>query len=250
MKKKKIVRVKAVQDKEFKNSYWSFDISSETRKAFEEFEQQFGIGFELINIRDWGPTDDPNIRNFPMNIIQQIPKGISVEEIIEWLIDAFRKQIGITLRVSREEKDDICRRLKDEPLRYQHGFFEGRLESWLKECIFQNLEEKEPIEPEIGFTIACTGKFSVKSFWAGAVPGTSSVFTKDAYILMRNFWIWGKKPSHVILHEIGHLFGAKDIEDNSVVSIMTHKPKKITYKFDRKNRKIILNKLKQIKELN
>jgi len=249
MENKKIIRVRAVQDEEFKNSYWSFDISSETRKAFEEFERQFGIGFELISIEDWKPANISDIRNFPMNIIQQIPKEISTEEIIEWLIYAFRKQIGIILIVSREEKYDICRSLKGESLRYQHGFFEGRMESWLKDRIFQNLKEKEPIEPEIGFIIACTGKFSVESYWAGVVRHKASVFTKDAYILMQNFWTSGKKPSRVILHEIGHLFGAEHTRNRLVASVMTVNSKKITYNFDRKNKKIILNKLKQIRDL-
>jgi len=249
MKKKKIIWIKAIQDREFKNSYRSFDISGESTRAFQEFKRQFGIGFKLTDIREWDPIRFLHIKSFPFNLIQTIPKGISIKEVIDYLVNTCQEKIGLFLKISQDEKDEIYSKLRRQPLEYQIGLLEARLEIWLKDYLFQDLEEKVPINSEIGAMIAFTGKFSIKSNWSGTVRKGNVIFTKKAYILMRNFWMSSIKPSKVILHELGHLFGAKDIEDSSVVSVMTQKPEVITYEFDDKNKQIILEKLKQIKEL-
>ncbi len=250
MKKKKIILVKAAQDREFKNSYWSFDIPSESARAFQEFKRQFGIGFKLTDIGKWDPIHSLRLRSFPLNLIQTIPKGVSIKEVIDYLVNACQEKIGLFLEIPQDEKNEIYSKLKSQPLKYQIGFLEARLESWLKDYLFQDLEEKAPINPEIGAIIALTGKFSIKSNWSGTVRKGNLIFTKKAYILIRNYWTSSIKPSKVILHELGHLFGAKDIEDSSVVSVMTQKPEVITYEFDDKNKQIIFKKIKKLKELN
>lgn len=90
MMSKDIIRVRAVQDREFRNSYWRFDIRSELTKAFQEFQRQFGISFELTGIGEWDSVGSPNLRDFPFNVIQTIPRGFSTEEIIEYLVGACR----------------------------------------------------------------------------------------------------------------------------------------------------------------
>ena len=79
--RKDIIRVRAVQDREFRNSYWGFDIRSELTKAFQEFQKQFGVGFELTGIGEWDSVGSPNLRDFPFNLIQTIPRGLLTEEI-------------------------------------------------------------------------------------------------------------------------------------------------------------------------
>jgi len=248
MRNRKMIRIRAVQDKEFKNSYWSFDISGDMAKASKEFKRQFGVGFELTDIGDWDSIGSPDLRNFPFNLIQAIPKAISIEEIIDYLVNACQEKIELFLEISQNEKDEMCSKLRGQPLEYQIGFLEDRLESWLKDYFSQDLEEKAPMDSETGAVIAFTGKFSIKSLWSGTVRKGNLIFTKKAYILIRNYWTSNIKPSKIILHEFGHLFGAEDIEDSSVVSVMTQKPKVITYEFDDKNKQIILEKLKKIRE--
>lgn len=153
------------------------------------------------------------------------------------------------LEVSQDEKNDICKSLRKEPLKYQLGFLQGRLEYWTKECLFQDLIEKIPIDSKVDAVIAFTGKLSITSNWCGSVPINGLISNELAYALIRNFWISSVPASKVILHEIGHLFGAQDIEDTSIVSVMTQRPEVVTYDFDDVNKKIILRRIKKINGL-
>lgn len=249
IKHKKKIRIKAVQDRDFKNSYWSFDILSELKKSFQEFQKQFEVKFELIGIEEWESVGHSYLKSFPFNIIQTIPKGISIEEIIDYLISVYSEKTGLPLEVSQDEKNDICKSLRKEPLKYQLGFLQGRLEYWTKECLFQDLIEKIPIDSKVDAVIAFTGKLSITLNWCGSVPINGLISNELAYALIRNFWISSVPASKVILHEIGHLFGAQDIEDTSIVSVMTQRPEVVTYDFDDVNKKIILRRIKKINGL-
>ncbi len=246
MMNKGIIRVRAVQDREFKNSYWGFDIRSELSKAFQEFQRQFGIGFELTDIGKWDSVGPPSLGNFPFNVIQMIPRGLSMEEIIEYLVGVCKKDMGLSIEVCQDEKDEICDKMENKPPAYQFGFWEGRLESWLKECFFRDLEEKKVMDSGIGATFAFSGKISICLKLGGCVKTSGGIFTKKAYILMGNCSIYEKQPSRTILHEIGHLFGANHAKHRR--SVMKE-DQSSTYNFDNRNKKIILNKIKQLKGL-
>ena len=241
MMSKDIIQVRAVQDREFKNSYWSFDIRSELTKAFQEFQRQFGVGFELTGIGEWDSVGSPDLRDFPFNVIQMIPRRLSIEEIIEYLVGVCKKDMGVLLEVCQSERDEICSKMEGQSIAYQLGFWEGRLESWLKECFFRDLEKKEIMDSGIGATIAFSGKFSIWLRSAGCVKTIGGIFTKDAYILIGNCPRSSKQPSKVILHEIGHLFGAKHTK--YFRSVMKS-GQQSTYKFDFWNKRRILNKIK------
>lgn len=247
MMSKNIIRVRVVQDREFRNSYWSFDISSELAKASQKFQRQFGIGFELTDIGEWDSVGSSNLKGFPFNLIQTIPRGLSIEEITEYLVGACRKDMGLFIEVCQDERDEICSKMKGQPLAYQLGFWEGRLESWLKECFFRDLEEKEVMDSGIGATFAFSGKISICSNLAGCVRAFSKVFTEEAYILMWNCSMRKKQPSKTMLHEIGHLFGANHTTKYSI-SVM-RVGRLLTYNFDARNKRIILDKIKQLKGL-
>jgi len=243
---KNIIRVRAVQDREFKNSYWSFDIRSELAKAFQEFQRQFRIGFELTDIGEWDSAGSPSLRDFPFNVIQMIPRGLSMEETIEYLVGVCRKDMGLFIEVCQDERDEICNKMKGHSLSYQFGFWEGRLGSWLKECFFRDLEEKKVMDSGIGAIIAFSGKISICSKLGGCIKASGRVLTKEAYVLMGNCSIREKQPSKTILHEIGHLFGANHTKYiRSVMKV----DQLSTYNFDFRNRRIISNKIKQLKGL-
>lgn len=246
MENKKIIRVRAVQDKEFKNSYWSFDIAAELTKASQEFKKQFGVGFELTEIGDWNSVGYPFLKDFPFNVIQRIPKGLSIEEVIDYLVFVCRKRMGFFVEVSQEEREDICSTIRNQCPAYQIGFWEGRLGYWLLDYLFHDLKEKEPMDSEIGATIALSGKLSMWLHSSGRVRNQARIFTKEAYVLIGNTAIDNSQIAKVILHEIGHLFGAQHVRRTR--SVM--KQGSLIYKFDRRNRKIIWNTIKQLKELN
>ena len=245
---KDIILVKAVQDREFKNSNWNFDIRSELTKAFQEFQRQFGVSFKLTGIGEWDSVGSPNLRDFPFNVIQTIPRGLLTEEIIEYLIGVCKKDMGLSIEVCQGERDEICSITRGHSKSYQLGFWESRLEYWLAECFFRDLKEKEAIDPGIGATFAFTGKISIWSRSIGQVKTIDGIFTKDAYILVGSCSRIINQPSKVILHEIGHLFGAKHKHAKYFKSVMKS-GQRSTYKFDFWNKRIILKKLKQVRGL-
>lgn len=151
--------------------------------------------------------------------------------------------MGLFIDVCQAERDEICRRMRDRSAAYQLGFWEGRMDCWLKECFFRDLQKKEVIDSGIGATIAFSGKLSIWAQLVGQVNRIGGIFTKDAYILVGIFPRSSKQPSKVILHEIGHLFGAKHTK--YFRSVM-RSGQRSTYKFDFWNKRIILNKLKQV----
>lgn len=231
----------AVQDKEFKDSYWSFDIRSELAKAFREFKRQFGIDLRLKEIKDWDSIGSIDLKDFPFNFIQRISKGYTIEEIVEYLVDACKKEMGLPIEISENEKDSICEKLNDKLPAYQMGFLEAKLECWMQECFFRDLQIKEPISLGVGVMYAFSGKLSIQLHSMGCTK-IGKIYTKEAYALIGNSSLRGTQPNRVILHELGHLFGASHTKDESV---MRESPVS-TYDFDPVNRDIIVEKIKSI----
>jgi len=236
-----IIQVMAVQDRLFRDSYWSFDIRSELATAFHEFKRQFGSDFKLKEIKDWDSVGSTALRNYPFNLIQKVSKGLSMPEIVEYLVGACKGEMELPLEVSKDEKSVIIKQLKGKSLSYQMGFLEARLGSWLEECFFKDLQGKEPIDLSIGLVFALSGKISIWSHSAGCAK-IGKIFTEDAYILVGNSSIRGTQPSKVILHEIGHALGANHTEDDFVMK----QGSVSSYDFDPESRDIISKKLDSI----
>lgn len=241
--KKREFRIKVAWDQDFKNSYFSFDVSRVLGKSFQELQRQFKIKFQLIGTEEWDSIGHPYLNDFPWNIIQTIPKGISAEEVIDYVISTYLEKTGLSLEVSQDERNDIRRILERKSLGYRLGFLEGRLNLWAKQSIFQDLMEKIPMDSEVNAIIAFTGKLSMRTCWTGSVPERALISSRDAYVLIRNFI---PSPTKTILHEIGHLFGARDIEDTSIVSVMTQNSRTKTYDFDCVNKKIIKRRINEL----
>lgn len=229
---KKVIHVKVAIDQEFENSFWSYDIQKELKKAFREFKRQFGVKLRITEFEEWNSIGSPFLRDSPLNIVRGLPKGSSEEELIENLIKAVNKRTELPLEISQEVKEKLKRVLRRKSRAYRFGYLVGYLDYRLKGYLLEDLARKiqrGQDEMIIGFT----GKIFPHEYRILA-----GVASQDcALIGICN------NPSNVILHEIGHVFGAKDVEDKSIRSVMNIEHTEPIYEFDEKNKEIISKNL-------
>lgn len=239
------LKVLPVYDDLFKKSFWNFDIEQELNIALENFEAQFDIKFEVETLKKWNSIGSRDLSLYPEKIIRTLEKKEKKD-----LIDYLLKRIKSTnLPLSSEEYSSMKERLlqaHEESSSIMHflGFFSAVTEVFIEESLHTNLKKEFPLN-EAGFVIGFTGKkfeFSpTDSFRSLGIARSDSIFTKDAYVLIGT-WSREISPNAVILHEIGHIFGAKHTKSSSVMYDETSK-KFHPSKFDKKNKKIIQNKL-------
>lgn len=233
--RKELIPVMVAEDREFRNSYWS-DIQKELRRTFREFKRQFGIGFRVTKVKEWDSIGSPDLRDFPLNVIRRLTKVSSEEELIEKLAEEI-KQLEIPWKISQKKKERPCRSLGRKSKTYQWEYLAGFLTARLQRCLLKSLIEKIIKGEENEIVLGFTGKIIFPEH-PGAPLGLSS--KEDGYALIGI----SESPSYVILHELGHLFGAEHTKDESTVSVMNQKicP---TYEFDKENKKIVRANLKK-----
>lgn len=240
MGKKAIIRVRAVQDQEFENSYWSFDIRRELKEALRKFKRQFKVRFEITEIGKWDSIGSPALRDFPLNVLKQLQKGVSETEVVDDLVKTVNTQMRIPWEVSQRLRKRFCSVLRKKPRGYQLGYLMGWFSEFLSDYLLADLMKKTPEKTEADIIIGFTGKIVVfpeqSTFPLGrAVRGAD--LGKDAYTVVGICVGLHIKPSQAILHEVGHLFGAEHIEDKSISSVMSQEPN--SYRFDKKNEKTV-----------
>lgn len=236
MSKDLIIRVRVVQDKEFKNSYWSFDIQKELKEAFQEFKRQFGVGFRIREMGKWNSIGSPKLRDFPLNILKQLRMGISETEVVEDLVRIVNNQMRIPWEISQEERKCLCGVLKKKAKDYQLGYLMAWFSGFPTTYLLQDLRKKIPKTTKDDIIVGFTGKivgFSEKETFPLGKAVRKSAFGKNPYALVGICSGLSMKPSHVILHEFGHLFGAEHLPG---ISVMNGGP---TYDFDEENKKTI-----------
>ncbi|MFH0987534.1 MAG: hypothetical protein V1841_01415 [Patescibacteria group bacterium] len=163
------IKVKVVTD----HSLTYENIRKEIEKAFQEFQRQFQIGYEIIEIRKWNPT------RFPTFILD--------------LFSFFRKKLfGILINLLMKE----LRKVKREKREIVIGF-SGKLKSRYKDTFGADTK---------GYILIGISKIPI---------------------------------SYIILHELGHEFGAKDKNGTGTRSVMNGEETKTCYFFDDENKAII-----------
>lgn len=234
--RKRMICVKIATDEAFQKSYWSYDIQKELRKVFREFRRQFGIGFKVTKVEEWTSIGSPDLRDFPLNVIRRLTKVGSEEQLIEKLVGEI-EQLEIPWEIFQKRKERLCRALRRRSKTYQRGYLTGFLGARLQRCLLKSLIEKVTKGEENTIVLGFTGKIIFPEHYA--VLGSAS--EKDGYALIGI----SESPSYMILHELGHLFGAKHTKDESTVSVMKQYCIGLTYKFDEKNKEIIRDRLKK-----
>jgi hypothetical protein len=158
MKERMIIYVKAARDKEFEDSYWSFDIREELGEVFGEFEKQFEIRFKLAKIEKWNSVGSPNLRSFPRNVLEKLPKGIFGGGIMDYVLKEISENMKIPLTLSYERIKQLKADLeKDKSKNYQMHFLIFYIAN-KKICII--------FPPTLYYTLNCgLGNISLILYW-------------------------------------------------------------------------------------
>jgi hypothetical protein len=241
---KKKVEVEILYDKEYEKSFWGFDIRYETLKALQEFEKQFPIEFGITKISLWNSPWNTNSM-FCSDRIFRLLEGETRDKVIDSLSAAFSLDVELDdytffkKRINTVWSDYSFAKIKDSPfeLAYLCGKIDVAVEGLIKEIFYSNLSSISKKQKGV-ITIAFTGKM-MSDFINSKNKG--SAFVKDQSILM-GLSSLSETPNYLlILHELGHLFGAKDSSGNSV---MCNLEDVTTCKFDAKNRDLIVENIR------
>lgn len=231
--------LKLVKDNEFKDSFWSYDLSAKIQAASEEFKKQFGVKFKIIEVQKWDSCGCSRLESFPDNVIRSIPNTIPVEDIPTFLIGTIKEEMKLSLGSGGFQEKEFSEKIvgafrdNDHSKTWQYGYLSGYLYQILKQCLMEDLKRKFRIEDNekiIGFS----GK--IFDFGKKLSPGGIATIGGNYAIVGVN-----GIPIKTLLHEIGHWFGAKDVEDVSVESVMNYYSSGI--EFDSENRKIVTENL-------
>lgn len=215
---KKEVKVKIVVDKSFRSTCWSWSPTQEELQqivvgALKFFKEQFPtVSFSLrLKEEVWDSQSYPTMLDFLPSLMRGISNTRSFEVMKKILIQGakdagFRKENMI---FNEGVWECIRIRNKNKSKKSQLHFLWGYLDRLFSEEILLDLKKKiSHGDRERKIILGFTGRFFVvanplgQCFAMAERGGSYAVFlvpTKD-------------KLPHVILHEVGHLFGAQHIK--------------------------------------
>jgi hypothetical protein len=247
---KKVIEVELFCDKEFKDSFWHFDLERETRKALDEFEKQFPCVEFLINkISLWDSPGNDNICLYLNHGVFRVMFGGNGDEAARGLIKKIKTEAG--LKIPAEDAlifemkvgpliDTACDR-KRTP--YICGLIDREVTELIKTIIFKafriDFSNKEVI------TIAFTGKIISDCLSDDDFDFKGVTSIEQRSILMCLSTPCATPPHLVILHELGHVFGAIHPPDEFEGDTVMQTSKYLnTYEFDTPNKDLIVENIK------
>ncbi len=238
-KGEKMISIRPVCDEVFENSFWHYNIRNELTKATYEFTKRFGIDIGIRSVKKWSSVGSPELISFPHSLNYKISRVESEEVLVSKVFEYVKDFLKIPLACSKFKRKRMIQNLTGKSKRYQFYYLSSYLDRIIIDSIFEDFTAK--VKKDADIVIGFTGKvFGVDSMRALG----KSYDLGDPYALVGIC----EKPSNVILHELGHIFGAKDIEDNNIVSVMNSSYGLETYIFDIENSKRIAKNLNRFSD--
>lgn len=187
----------------------NYDSGAQTQKAGEEFEQQFGIELEITERDDWLSTQHLRAASFGRlerfkseydRLLGEISEG-NIASIVERLKRTIKdKNLELILDEPEQQLEQFAQSLSGRPTTTKNkkvfrllDFFE----KLLAVNLLSDLEAKNGEEIILGFTALFERILSSRDSLAGRAGENVAVI--GGY----------REPSLVILHELGHIFGAE-----------------------------------------
>ena len=238
----KEIKVKIATDKPFRSIYWT-PTQEELRQivagALKSFEEQFPtISFRLQSKEEvWDSQGYPTMLDFPFSLIMDIPNVSSFSEVMKVLAQraedaGFRKE---TIIRNEDGLSKIIRRNKNKPKEHQFFYLWGYFNGLFSREMLLDLKQKVPLQAESEIVLGFTARFFVMNNPFGGCAGSAQLKGNYAVFPMQI----KLKSSFVILHELGHLFGAEHIKKDKALSVMNETYLGEKYLFDPKNVKKI-----------
>ncbi len=232
-------------DHEFSNSYWTYDAKKESRKAFDQFEKQFpGIQFVITRIGTWNSPGSAALAAFPYNIERTLSRSSSEKKLIQGVMIACKRELKIPVKFHESEViDEVKQATRKRTETYRRSYIAGslvrRAETYIHNCFLESLQGLP--SRNIDLTIGFTGKMCRRTP-SGRVESIGWSQIRGSYMVVSLC----NTPSYVILHELGHLFGAAHSDQPTSIMYREERNKKTT-QFCRESKKVISQKLKAIR---
>ncbi|MCH7605456.1 hypothetical protein IID24_05720 [Patescibacteria group bacterium] len=242
----KQVIVKIATDAAFRSNYWAFSsqqIKTAATRALAIFCDTFpGVELTLLPQVDlWESKDFPLMRDFPMSLLLDLPRYSSFERAVEALAEkaqqlGFREESEIR---AREALDIVISNNRGKTKHSRFWYLMGFLDSAFAEEMLYDLKECRPSDGT-QIVLGFTGKLFVIERDLGGCLGVAFRGGNHAVLPIQ----YKQRLSPVILHEVGHLFGAVHPEGEDVVSIMNNEYLEKTTRFDPENIELIHQRIK------
>jgi hypothetical protein len=233
------VNVRVAFDDAFRSLYWTSPLKTKNNilSALKTFSDTFpAVHFNVLPPERWDSQNIPYLCSFPSSLTTWIKKGASPEEITRHLVGEAQK-LGFDREFCDEEKlEQNLKRIERKSKDYKLGYLRGWLVSSLEGELMSSLKRNVPcLQGEIVFGF--TGKILVED--GSTFRGLAQIGGKYAAFPMQR----GGEERLIILHEMGHLFGADHPAGNeeSVMQLRLSG----SDKFDRENMKIIRKRIKK-----
>lgn len=233
------LRIIIAPEHEFLNNYWTFsmeEVHVAVKKALGYFRRTFpDVQFNpTFEVRSWDAKRLPRMRDFPLSLLLNLPACLSLEEALQVLEQRYN-EAGFS--PDPKAWESIRGRIQKDSKSAQFWYLMGFWDFAYVEELVLDLREKLPARTD-EFVLGFTGNLFVLERDLGGCLGVALLGQQHAVFPIqykRELW-------RVVLHEIGHLFGAEHPEDDKVNSIMNRYGGK-TFRFDAPNQERIRKRI-------
>jgi hypothetical protein len=209
------VNVRVAFDDAFKDLYWTSPLKTKNNilSALKTFNDTFPtVHFNVLPPERWDSRGIPYVCSFPAPLITWISKGVSLEGIVKYLVGR-AQELGFSKDFCDEEtlKRDLGK-IRKKSKDYKFGFLKGWLIKSLEHELMADLKKNIPC-PQKEIVLGFTGKIIIEDRLS--FRGLAEIGGKHAVFPIQ----YGADECLIILHEVGHLFGA-DHPTGSEESVM------------------------------
>ena len=241
----KQVKVTIASDQAYRSIYWALSSSQlkmAAQNALALFRETFPeVEFTLSSeIGLWESKDLPVMRDFPMSLLFDLPRHSSFAKVVE-TIGKRAADLGFHEKSRIRDERALQRIVENTKKSSKPGRFwylMGFLDSVFAEEMLRDLTQRISHDDR-EFVLGFTGKFFVLERDLGGCLGIALKGGHYAVFPIQ----YKQRLSSVILHEVGHLFGADHPEDKDVASIMSNRYARYTTQFDQENTACIRAKI-------